>query len=100
MSTTVHQGTVLSRSGPAIAVIALHIGILYVLSITMGIVDVPQFAKPVEAIFIPEQTQAKPEIPEVKPEIADVQPADQPIPQINLEEVVAPPSENPVPASE
>lgn len=100
MSTTVHQGTLLSRSGPAIAVIALHIGILYVLSITMGIVNVPQVLKPVEAIFIPEATQPEPEIPEVKPDIAQMQPSDQPVPEINLDEVLAPPAENPMPASD
>jgi protein TonB len=100
MSSTVHQGTLLSRSGPAIAVIALHIGVLYVLSITMGIVETPQMLKPVEAIFIPETTPAEPEIPEVKPEIAEMQPADQPVPEINLDEVLAPPAENPMPASD
>lgn len=100
MSTTIHQGTVLSRSGPAIAVIALHIGILYVLSVTMGIVNVPQVLKPVEAIFIPETQPAEPEIPEVKPDIAEMQPADQPVPQIDLNEVLAPPAENPMPASD
>jgi protein TonB len=100
MSSTVHQGTLLSRSGPAIAVIALHIGVLYVLSITMGIVETPQVLKPVEAIFIPETTPAEPEIPEVKPDIAEMQPADQPVPEINLDEVLAPPAENPMPASD
>jgi periplasmic protein TonB len=100
MSSTVHQGTLLSRSGPAIAVIALHIGVLYVLSITMGIVETPQVLKPVEAIFIPETTPAEPEIPEVKPDIAEMQPTDQPVPEINLDEVLAPPSENPMPASD
>lgn len=100
MPTTVHQGTLLSRSSPAIVVIALHIGILYVLSITMGVVPVPQVLKPVEAVFIPEATPAEPEIPEVKPEIAQMQPLDQPQPELNLDEVLAPPAENPLPASE
>jgi protein TonB len=92
---------VFTRSGPAIAVIALHIGILYVLSVTMGIVRTPQFVQPLEAVFLPdEQIKPEPEVPIVKPQIADMQPADQPMPQVDLDEVLAPPAENPMPASD
>lgn len=100
MSTTIHQGSLLSRSGPAIAVIALHIGVLYVLATTMGVIRAPEFVKPLEAVFIPETVQSEPEIPEVKPDIAKMEPTEQTMPEINLDEVLAPPAENPLPASE
>lgn len=100
MSTTLHQRSALTRTGPAIAVIALHVGVLYVLSVTMGIVRKPEFVQPLEAVFIPDTTQAEPDIPEVKPDIKEMEPTDQPMPEVNLDEVLAPPAENPMPASE
>ena len=91
--------SVLSRSGPAAAVIGVHVLIAYVLSVSMGVVDVPKFAAPIEAIFIPEDKRVipEPEIPVVKPEIADVvQPVDEPMPQIEFEESVVPPADVPM----
>jgi periplasmic protein TonB len=95
------RGTgILSRSGPAIAVIGVHALIVYGLVASMGIVELPKFAAPVEAIFIPEQTQTQPE-PEikVKPDIEDVVPLDEPVPEVQFEEPIAPPAETPIPAS-
>jgi periplasmic protein TonB len=92
-----------SRTGPAIAVIALHIGILYVLLVSMGVVRVPTAIQPLEAVFIPETEQVKPEpVPVVKPEIDNnvVQPVDEPMPQLDVEEPIAPPTDVPMPASE
>jgi protein TonB len=91
----------LARSAPAIAVIALHAVVLYVLSVSMGMVDVPKFAAPVTAVFIPEaqEAQPEPEIPEVKPEIADVMPVEEPPPMIDFEEAIVPPAENPMPVA-
>ncbi len=87
---------VMSRSGPAIAVIAIHIVIIYGLSLSMGYVDVPKFAKPIEAVFIPESTDSKPEpMPVVKPNIDLQQPVDEPVPQVAVDEPVAPPSDMP-----
>jgi periplasmic protein TonB len=95
------EGNALSRGGPAIAVIGIHILIIYGLATSMGIVRIPQFAAPLEAVFIPEQTEVEPEPPvPVKPEIDQVMPAEQPMPEIQFEEAVAPPTENPMPASE
>lgn len=96
---TDRNASVLSRSGPAAAVIGVHVLIAYVLSISMGVVDAPKFAEPIEAIFIPEDKRVipEPEIPVVKPEIADVvQPVDQPMPQIEFEEPVVPPADVPM----
>lgn len=92
---------ILSRSGPAVAVIGIHILIIYGLAATMGVVKVPQFAAPIEAVFIPEQTESEPEPPvPVKPEIDQVIPTEQPMPEIQFDEPVAPPTETPMPASE
>lgn len=95
-----HQGA-LSRSGPAIAVIGIHILVIYGLATSMGIVKVPQFVAPIEAVFIPEQTEVEPEPPvPVKPEIDQVMPTEQPMPEIQFDEPVVPPAETPIPASE
>lgn len=91
----------LSRSGPAAAVVGIHILIIYGLAATMGVVKVPQFAAPIEAVFIPEQTESEPEPPvPVKPEIDQVMPTEQPMPDIQFDEPVVPPAETPMPASE
>jgi len=100
MSTTIHEGNFLRRSGPAIAVVALHIGVLYVLATTMGVIRAPEFVQPLQAVFIPESVQSEPEVPEVKPDIAKMEPTDQPMPEVNLDEVLAPPAENPMAASD
>ncbi|MDY6945329.1 MAG: energy transducer TonB [Pseudomonadota bacterium] len=98
---TPNQPGLLSRGGPAAAVIAIHIFIIYGLAATMGVVKVPQFATPLEAVFIPEQTQTEPEPPvPVKPQIDQVLPTEQPMPDIQFDEPVVPPSETPVPASD
>jgi protein TonB len=91
----------LSRSGPAIAVIGLHVLIVYGLVVSMGIVETPNFAAPVQAIFIPEQTsEPEPEI-QVKPKIEDVVDLNEPVPEVQYEEpVVVPPAETPMPASQ
>ena len=93
------SGRFLSRSGPAIAVIGMHVLIVYGLAVSMGIVKLPKFAAPIEAIFIPEQTESQPE-PEikVKPEIEDVVPLDEPLPEVQYDEPVAPPAEIPIAA--
>jgi protein TonB len=82
------------------AVIGIHAIIIYLLAMSMGVVEAPKFVQPIEAVFIPEPTQpAEPEQPVVKPKIDDVAPAELPPPDIQFDEVVAPPAENPIPAS-
>jgi protein TonB len=66
----------------------------------MGVVDAPKFAQPIEAVFIPEPTQpTEPEKPVVKPKIEDMAPTEQPPPELQFDEVIAPPAETPIPAS-
>lgn len=84
----------LTRGGPAMAVIGLHILVIYGLAATMGVVKVPQFAAPLEAVFIPEQTQDEPDPPvPVKPEIDQVMPTETPMPEVQFDEPVVPPAE-------
>ena len=91
----------LSRGGPALAVIGIHVLIIYGLATSMGIVKIPKFAEPLEAVFIPEQTEVQPEQPKpVKPEIDQVMPTEQPMPEIEFDEPIAPPAETAIPASE
>lgn len=98
---TPNQEGIVSRGGPALAVIGIHILIIYGLAATMGVVKVPQFVAPIEAVFIPEETQTEPEPPApVKPEIDQVMPTEQPMPDIQFDEPVVPPAETAVPASE
>lgn len=97
---TPNSQSFVSRGGPAMAVIGIHILIIYGLAATMGVVKVPQFAAPIEAVFIPEDTKTEPEPPApVKPEIDQVMPTEQPMPEVQFDEPVVPPSETAVPAS-
>lgn len=91
----------LSRGGPAVAVIGLHVAIIYGLATSMGIVKIPKFAEPIQAVFIPEQTESQPEQPKpVKPEIDQVMPTEEPMPEVQFDEPIVPPAENAMPASE
>jgi protein TonB len=88
---------VLSRGGPALAVIGIHVILIYAISASMGIVPIPGFIPASEVIFIPETTEVTEPDPIVEPEIEPSQmtqqvPLDQPmVPQIE-EDVVAPAS--------
>jgi periplasmic protein TonB len=90
----------LSRSGPALAVIGIHVLIVYGLIVSMGIVQMPKFAEPIEAVFIPEQTQQEPE-PEmkIKPDIQNPVAVDEPVPEVQFDEPVTPPAETPIAGS-
>lgn len=94
------SGSVLARTGPMAAVIGIHVAIIYLLAVSMGVVEAPKFAQPVQAVFIPEQSQPQPEEPVVKPKMEDIAaPSEQPPPDILFDEVVVPPSETPMAAS-
>ena len=101
MSSSNDTNSVLSRGGPALAVIGIHIAIIYVLAISMGVIDMPKYATPMEAVMIQDTQETKPEpVPVVKPDIEVQQPVDEPMPQVAVDEPVAPPAENPMPASD
>lgn len=68
-----------SRSGPAIAVIALHVVLIYGLSVSMGFVEAPQIIEPAHVVFVPEMREER------KPE-----PVDMPQPQIAAPELTVP----------
>lgn len=94
------SGSVLTRGGPLIAVIGIHVALIYVLAVSMGVVEAPKFVQPIEAVFIPEPTQPEPEMPQVKPDLPKLaEPSEQPPPEIQFDEVVVPPAENAMPAS-
>jgi protein TonB len=83
-----------------IVVAALHVAIIYGLMVATGVVKQPAFVAPIEAVFIPEATQTEPE-PEIKikPDIEQPVAVDEPVPEVQFEEAVTPPSDIPVPAS-
>jgi periplasmic protein TonB len=91
-----HRSSLLSRPGPLVAVIGVHVMIAYLLSISMGIVKVPKILEASNVIFIPEPEKAipEPEIPVVKPEV-DQQVIDSPMPDVIPPEMEAPPAEMP-----
>jgi protein TonB len=91
----------LSRGGPALAVIGIHVVIIYVLAVSMGVIDMPKYAAPLEAVMIEDTQQSKPEpVPMVKPDIDVQQPVDQPLPEVAVDEPIAPPADTPMQASE
>ena len=89
----------LSRGGPAIAVIAVHAIALYALVVSMGIVEMPKFAAPVEAVFIEDMPKAQPEPEEIKPEIESTVPVEEPLPEVQFDTPVTPVAEVAVPES-
>jgi periplasmic protein TonB len=97
---TSRTGSTPRRTGMLIAVAALHVLIVYGLMLATGVVRTPAFVAPIEAVFIPEATQSEPE-PEIKikPEIDQPIAVDEPVPEVQFEEAVTPPSDVPVPAS-
>ena len=94
------SGSMLSRSGPMAAVIGIHVAIIYLLAVSMGVVEAPKFAQPSEVVFIPEQTSEPEPEPVVKPKIEDIAaPTEVAPPEIQFDEVIVPPAETPMPAS-
>jgi periplasmic protein TonB len=47
----------LTRSGPALIVVGLHIVVLYVLSVSLGFVDPPTIVKPSQVVFVPSEPE-------------------------------------------
>jgi protein TonB len=93
-------GSTPRRTGLLIVVAALHVLIVYGLMVATGVVRQPAFVAPIEAVFIPEDTQQEqqPEI-KIKPEIDQPVTSNEPPPEVQFEEAVVPPTDVPVPAS-
>lgn len=84
----------LSRSGPAIIVAALHVVVIYALSVSMGIVKAPALIKPSEVVFVPTapETVEKEPVDIPKPEIAEPEltvPAPEVMPDMPMDEAPA-----------
>ena len=82
----------LSRSGPAILVVALHIAVIYVFSVSIGIVKAPSIIKPSEVVFVPSEseTQKREPVEVAKPEIAEPEvtvPLPEVVPEVPIEDV-------------
>ena len=93
--------SVLSRSGPAIAVVGLHLVLIYGLVASTGIIKVPTLVEPLQTVFIDEPvTESEPEVEPVEPEIDEAIPLDEPVPELQFEEVPAPPSDILMPPSD
>ena len=85
---------VLSRSGPALAVIGIHVLIIYVISASMGVVPIPTFKAPMETVFIDEPDNKPEPAPLIEPEI-DL-PEQTVMPEMPLDIPVVPPIETEV----
>jgi periplasmic protein TonB len=59
----------LSRSGPALAVVGIHVLLIYLISASMGVVPIPSFKPPMDAVFIEEKPYEPEPTPVVEPEI-------------------------------
>src|SRR5262245_52454254 len=86
----------LSRGGPAMAVIGIHVILSYAISASMGLVPIPLQTQPLIAVDVPDtQPEQKPERliePDIKPpttefkqlppELPQVPPIEEPVPQV------------------
>lgn len=71
---------VLSRSGPAIAVIGIHVILIYAISASMGIVPIPSVIDSSEVILIPQATEKIQPEPIKEPEIEPSAQLTEPVP--------------------
>lgn len=68
------HGRSFSRSGGALIVVGVHAVLVYAIATSLGIVEVPQLVKPIEAVLIDVPTKsAEPRPVEVKPQLAEPQ---------------------------
>lgn len=95
------RSSIASRPGLLAAVIGVHLVIGYVLSVSMGVIKMPQIMQPAQVVFIPEPQEVieEPQI-EVKPEIEQAQVENLEPTEIPPPEVIVPPAEVPMPPSE
>jgi periplasmic protein TonB len=86
------------RRGPlGIFIVAVHAVLIYVAATTMGILKAPDFAKPIEAIFIDQPQEQHEPVKVIKPEletpVVDPPPIEDTIPEIEV------PVDQPAPAA-
>ena len=86
---------ILSRGGPAMAVIGIHVILIYAISASMGLVPIPLQTQPLIAVDVPDtQPEQKPERliePDIKPPTTEFKQTPPEVPQVPLiEEPVEP----------
>lgn len=92
----------LSRSGPATAVIGIHVLIAYVLSVSMGVIRAPEFIPESVVRLVPENQLQEPEPPPPEQPVIEntLDPIAAPLPVIAPVEPVVPVAEVPMPPSQ
>lgn|GEM_PF-1675036 len=91
------NSSLLRKSPLGVAIFAAHVVLVYVLAMTLGIVEVPNVVKPMEAVVINVQDRPEPEpLPVVKPELAQPLLEEQPI--VDMIPEIEVPVEDPPPA--
>jgi protein TonB len=95
------RSNLMARPGLLAAVIGVHLVIGYVLSVSMGVIKMPEFIQPAQVVFIPEQEKVieEPEL-QVKPDIEQTQVENLEPTVIPPEAVIVPPADTPMPPSE
>lgn len=95
------ERSLLSRGGRAMAVIGLHLVLVYGLVVSVGLVEMPKVMTPITAVFVPTETEVEPE-PEMKiePDIDIATPMDEAPPEVQFEEPIVPVADTPAPPSE
>lgn len=84
------KGFSLGGSGRALVVIGLHVVVIYLIATSLGIIKVPEFAAPMEAVMIDVPPESKPVQPKiVKPQLSEPtleipQPDMVPIPEVEV----------------
>jgi len=95
------QARALSRSGPAMVVIGIHLLIVYVLFVSMGVLPAPEVKHATDFVFIPDTQIQRPE--PVKPIDPVIEPQslpfDRPMPELPPDTLTAPVAETPMPES-
>lgn len=82
----IQSPSVLGRSGPAIAVIGIHVAMIYVLAASMGIVRIPTLTPPAKAVFLPETVEERPPPQlEVEPRIEQTFPDIKPLNELQID---------------
>jgi len=71
--------SVFSSGGRAAAIIAAHVVVIYALASAFGIVKVPNFVKPMEAVMIDQPLEKSKPVPIVKPAIEQPKIQEEPI---------------------
>jgi periplasmic protein TonB len=79
--------SMLSRGGPAIAVIGIHVILIYAISASMGIVPIPSLIPPAQVTLIPEAPEKPDPVPVVEREI---KPSTELTEQVIVDEPMAP----------